>query len=42
MMPKINSVLEDMEKSADVVIDSNQDLNKVIADILKVLRDRNI
>ena len=37
-----DSLLKEMEESADVVIDSNQDLNKVIADILKILRDRNI
>lgn len=37
-----DSLLKEMEESADVVIDSDQDLNKVIADILKILRDRNI
>lgn len=37
-----NSLLKDMESNADVIIDGNQDLNKVIADILTVLRDRNI
>ncbi len=36
------SLLKEIEENADVIIDSNQDINKVIADILKVLRDRNI
>lgn len=32
-------MLEEMEKLADIVIDSNQDRNKMIADILKYLRE---
>lgn len=31
-------VLDDMEKEADIVIDSNQDLYSMLAEILKVLR----
>lgn len=36
------SLLSEMEQSADIIIDSNQDLNKMLADILKALRERNI
>lgn len=34
--------LQQMEKEADIVINSNQNINLVIADILKVLRDLNV
>lgn len=33
------AMLEEMEELADIIIDSNQDLNKMIADILKYLRE---
>jgi len=36
------NLLAEMEKEADIVIDGNQDLNKMLADILKALRDRNV
>lgn len=31
-------LLKDMENEADIIINSNQDLNKMLADILKVIR----
>lgn len=33
------AVLEEMEKTADIVIDSNQELNRMLADILKALKN---
>lgn len=33
------AMLDEMEELADIIIDSNQDLNKMIADILKYLRE---
>lgn len=36
------ALLKQMEEEADIIIDGNQDLNKMLADILKALRDRNI
>lgn len=33
-------MLGEMEELADIIIDSNQDLNKMIADILKHVRDK--
>lgn len=36
------ALLQEMEDSADIIINSNQDLNRMIADILKVLAERNI
>ena len=34
--------IDRMERTADVVIDCNTDLNKIIADILKELQDRDV
>lgn len=36
------NILKCMEDEADIVINSNQDLNKMLADILKAFRDKNI
>ena len=33
---------DEMESTADVIIDCNNDLNRIIADILRELQDRNI
>ena len=35
-------LLAEMESTADVIIDCNNDLNRIIADILRELQDRNI
>ena len=34
--------IDEMERTADVIIDCNTDLNKIIADILKELQDRDV
>lgn len=35
-------LIQEMENEADVIIDGNQDINQMLADILKALRDRDI
>lgn len=39
-LKKDDDLIKEIESVADVTIDGNQDLNKVLADILKTLRER--